>query len=69
MFDEFAKDGLETADEFAERVHMIGQDVQNVQLRQMREAFSRPHIISPCARRSKRLMRVSSWSLKKYEGQ
>jgi len=40
MFDEFAKDALETADEFAERVRMIGQDVQNVQLRQMQEAAS-----------------------------
>ena len=38
MFDEFAKDVLGTADEFAERVRMIGQDVQNVQLRQMQEA-------------------------------
>jgi len=28
MFDEFAKDVLDTADEFAERVRMIGQDVQ-----------------------------------------
>ena len=40
MFDELAKDVLETADEFAERVRMIGQDVQNVQLRQMQEAAS-----------------------------
>ena len=40
MFDEFAKDVLGTADEFAERVRMIGQDVQNVQLRQMQEAAS-----------------------------
>jgi len=40
MFDEFAKDVLATADEFAERVRMIGQDVQNVQLRQMQEAAS-----------------------------
>ena len=40
MFDEFAKDALVTADEFAERVRMIGQDVQNVQLRQMQEAAS-----------------------------
>jgi starvation-inducible DNA-binding protein len=38
MFDEFAKDVLATADEFAERVRMIGQDVQNVQLRQMQDA-------------------------------
>ena len=40
MFDEFAKDVLATADEFAERVRMIGQDVQNVQLRQMQEGAS-----------------------------
>jgi starvation-inducible DNA-binding protein len=40
MFDEFAKDVLDTADEFAERVRMIGQDVQNVQLRQMQDAAS-----------------------------
>lgn len=40
MFDELAKDVLDTADEFAERVRMIGQDVQNVQLRQMQEAAS-----------------------------
>ena len=40
MFDEFAKDVLDTVDEFAERVRMIGQDVQNVQLRQMQEAAS-----------------------------
>jgi starvation-inducible DNA-binding protein len=40
MFDEFAKDVLGTADEFAKRVRMIGQDVQNVQLRQMQEAAS-----------------------------
>jgi starvation-inducible DNA-binding protein len=40
MFDEFAKDVLATVDEFAERVRMIGQDVQNVQLKQMQEAAS-----------------------------
>ena len=40
IFDEFAKDVLDRADEFAERVRMIGQDVQNVQLRQMQEAAS-----------------------------
>jgi starvation-inducible DNA-binding protein len=40
MFDELAKDVLDTADEFAERVRMIGQDVQTVQLRQMQEAAS-----------------------------
>jgi len=38
MFDEFAKEVLETADEFAERVRMIGPDVQSVQLSQMQEA-------------------------------
>jgi starvation-inducible DNA-binding protein len=38
MFDQFAKDVLGTADEFAERVRMIGPDVQHVQLRQMQEA-------------------------------
>lgn len=40
MFDEFAKDVLDTADAFAERARMIGQDVQNVQLRQMQEVAS-----------------------------
>ena len=40
MCDDFAQDVLGTADEFAERVRMIGQDVQNVQLRQMQEAAS-----------------------------
>jgi starvation-inducible DNA-binding protein len=40
MFDEFAKDVLETTDQLAERVRMIGQDVQNVQLKQMQEAAS-----------------------------
>jgi len=40
MFDEFANGVLATADEFAERVRMIGQDVQNVELRQMQEAAS-----------------------------
>jgi starvation-inducible DNA-binding protein len=38
MFDEFAKDVLGTIDEMAERIRMIGQDVQNVQLKQMQEA-------------------------------
>ena len=40
MFDEFAKSVLETTDEFAERIRMIGPDVQNVQLRQMQDAAS-----------------------------
>src|ERR1043166_116633 len=38
MFDEFAKEVLETIDEMAERVRMIGPNVANVQLRQMQEA-------------------------------
>jgi starvation-inducible DNA-binding protein len=38
MFDEFAQAVLETTDELAERIRMIGQDVQNVQLKQMQEA-------------------------------
>ena len=38
MFDEFAKDVLETTDEMAERIRMIGPDVENVQLSQMQEA-------------------------------
>lgn len=38
MFDEFAKDVLETIDHMAERIRMIGPDVQNVQLKQMQEA-------------------------------
>jgi starvation-inducible DNA-binding protein len=40
MFDEFATDVLGTTDELAERIRMIGQDVHNVQLRQMQEAAS-----------------------------
>ena len=40
MFDEFATDVLGTTDEMAERIRMIGQDVHNVQLRQMQEAAS-----------------------------
>ncbi len=40
MFDEFAKAVLETADEFAERIRMIGPDVKHVQLRQMQDAAS-----------------------------
>lgn len=38
MFDEFASNMLGTMDEMAERIRMIGQDVQNVQLKQMQEA-------------------------------
>ena len=40
MFDEFAKAALDTTDEFAERIRMIGPDVQNIQLRQMQDAAS-----------------------------
>jgi starvation-inducible DNA-binding protein len=40
MFDEFAKAVLDTTDEFAERIRMIGPDVQNVQLKQMQDAAS-----------------------------
>jgi len=38
MFDEFAKDVLETIDDLAERIRMIGQNVQSVELKQMQEA-------------------------------
>lgn len=38
MFDEFAKEVLGTVDEMAERIRMIGQDVQHVQLSQFQEA-------------------------------
>lgn len=38
MFDEFAKEAIDSADEFAERVRMIGQDVAAVGLKQMQEA-------------------------------
>jgi starvation-inducible DNA-binding protein len=38
MFDEFAADVLGTIDEMAERIRMIGQDVRNVQLKQMQGA-------------------------------
>jgi starvation-inducible DNA-binding protein len=40
MLDDFAKEVLETIDEMAERIRMIGQDVQSVQLKQMQEAAS-----------------------------
>jgi starvation-inducible DNA-binding protein len=40
MFDEFADAVRETIDDFAERVRMIGPDVQNVQLKQLQEAAS-----------------------------
>jgi starvation-inducible DNA-binding protein len=38
MFDDFAKDVLETVDELAERIRMIGPNIENIQLRQMQEA-------------------------------
>jgi starvation-inducible DNA-binding protein len=38
MFDDFAKEVLDTIDEMAERIRMIGQDIENVQLKQMQEA-------------------------------
>lgn len=38
MFDEFATEVLATVDELAERIRMIGPDVQNQQLKQMQEA-------------------------------
>src|SRR2546421_3428077 len=38
MFDEFAEEVLGTIDQMAERIRMIGPDVQNVQLKQMQEA-------------------------------
>src|SRR6266542_5798534 len=40
MFDEFAKDVLETIDELAERIRMIGPNIENIQLKQMQEAAS-----------------------------
>ena len=40
MFDEFAKSVLESTDELAERIRMIGPDVANPQLRQLQEAAS-----------------------------
>lgn len=38
MFDEFAGHALGSVDEFAERIRMIGQDVQSVELRQFQQA-------------------------------
>jgi starvation-inducible DNA-binding protein len=40
MFDDFAKEALETIDELAERIRMIGPDIQSVQLKQMQETAS-----------------------------
>ncbi|HLI86130.1 MAG TPA: DNA starvation/stationary phase protection protein [Bryobacteraceae bacterium] len=37
MFDKFAGEVLETIDELAERIRMIGPDIEIVQLRQMQE--------------------------------
>jgi starvation-inducible DNA-binding protein len=53
MFDELAKDVLGTIDEMAERIRMIGQDVEYVQLRQMQEAAN---VQSAAAGRSMREM-------------
>jgi starvation-inducible DNA-binding protein len=38
MFDEFAQEVLATIDDLAERIRMIGQDIQSVQLKQFQEA-------------------------------
>ena len=38
MFDQFAKEVLDTIDDLAERIRMIGPDIENVQLKQMQEA-------------------------------
>jgi starvation-inducible DNA-binding protein len=38
MFDEFAASALETIDQMAERIRMIGQDIACVQLRDMQES-------------------------------
>src|SRR5215472_3055065 len=38
MFDELARDVLETIDEMAERIRMIGPDIEYVQLKQMQDA-------------------------------
>lgn len=46
MFDEFAKAVLDTTDEFAERIRMIGPDVQHIELKQMQEAAT-VHSASP----------------------
>ena len=37
MFDEFVEHALKSIDEFAERIRMIGQDVQSVEPRQFQE--------------------------------
>ena len=38
MFDKFAKEVLRSMDDLAERIRMIGPDIQNVQLKQMQDA-------------------------------
>jgi starvation-inducible DNA-binding protein len=38
MFDEFATEVLETVDQLAERIRMIGPNIEAVQLKQMQEA-------------------------------
>ena len=38
MFDEFASEVLSTIDEMAERIRMIGQDVEGIQLKQLQDA-------------------------------
>jgi starvation-inducible DNA-binding protein len=43
MFDDFAKEAIHSADEFAERVRMIGQDVQAVGLKEMQETAKNVH--------------------------
>ena len=53
MWDEFAKETLATVDELAERIRMIGQDVQSVQLREMQE---RANVHSAAAKQSMREM-------------
>src|SRR3954447_17019112 len=53
MWDEFAKEVLGTVDELAERIRMIGQDVQPVQLREMQE---RANVHSAGAKQSMREM-------------
>src|SRR5258706_8293162 len=40
MFDEFAEHTIGTIDEMAERIRMIGQDLQSVQLKQFQQAAS-----------------------------
>jgi len=53
MWDEFAKEVLGTVDELAERIRMIGQDVEPVQLRDMQE---RANVHSAGAKQSMREM-------------